>query len=327
MRDWRNKRTADLAEYIEGDFIPDGGGRYFDDFITIESDDFLVISDLEIPDHDPAMVQAAKLTAKAKGIRTLIIAGDAIACDQDSINTWKPLWRIGSALNLQAAIGLFALILVSLSEVFDRIIVIRGNHDDRIAKATGGEIWIGMIMEFVKNRLRSNCTIEFSRYSYVYAKTSRGWTYICHPKNFSDVSVNLGRQIYDSNNGPNYDPADLNPVVEKCHIVLAHTHNAQRGWSKDGYREIIGLGCMRDTSKTEYVMTNSSKHAEWSQGFLFVKQGYFYDATRRATNWRELLGPLAGQAEVVGSTLSRSKFARQLAIHLLTDRVCLVRLR
>lgn len=299
LRDWRSKRNEDLYEYIEGDYIPDGGGRYYDDFITMEADDFVVISDLEIPDHDPAMLQAAKLTAKAKGIRTLVIAGDALACDQQSLTTWKPIWRVGNALNLQAAIGLFALVLISLSEAFDHIVIIRGNHDDRIAKATGGELWIGMVMEFVRDRLHGDCTIEFSRYSYLYVKTTRGWTYICHPQNFSAMSVNLGCQIYDSNNGPNYDPSDLNPVTEKCHVVLAHTHNAQRGWSKDGYREIIGLGCMRDTSKTEYVMTNSNKHAEWSQGFLFAKQGYFYDVTRRGTNWHDLLGPLSAQAEVV----------------------------
>jgi predicted phosphodiesterase len=224
-----------------------------DDYIVIEVDDFIVISDIEIPDHDPAMLQAVLLTAMAKGIKTLIIAGDYLATDNATLNSWTETWAMGNQISYEGALALAVEILAKFVDFFDAIHVIQGNHDDRISRATGGEVWFGMLLDRAKLKAEGKCEIRFSRYSYLSVRTRRGTMAIYHQHNFSKTPVKLAQEMYAKENGPDYDPADLNPKTEKCHIVVTHCHLAQKGWSPDGLRECIALGTLRDPVRTRYA--------------------------------------------------------------------------
>jgi hypothetical protein len=67
--------------------IPKSPSRTYLDYPVIDGDDLIIISDIEIPDHSAKMLQLALLTGMARGIKHLIVAGDLIATDQDSLNT------------------------------------------------------------------------------------------------------------------------------------------------------------------------------------------------------------------------------------------------
>jgi hypothetical protein len=206
------------------------------------------------------------------GIRKLVIAGDLIATDQDGLNSWLNTFVDKDDLNYEDSIAVVVMILRQLVAWFtDGIIIIEGNHDDRIARATKGEVHLGMLIKDVN--------VVYSRYAFLWVNTTRGPIKIVHPDNFSGDPVVLGQQLYD-----------VEP--RKCHYIVPHCHRKQIGWSKDGAFEIHAMGCGRDPVKTKYKARKVNKHKQWDSSFVMVKGGYFYDFDLKSTNWQEALGEL-----------------------------------
>jgi predicted phosphodiesterase len=295
LREHREKRILELSE-ISVETFPDSPGPDFNESFFIEEDDLVIISDIEIPDHDPAMLQAALLVAKSKNIKTLVIAGDLLATDNMALTRHPKRWALESETTFETAIMLTREILNTFLAWFDRIYIFSGNHDDRISLATGGQLWMKTLLDSVK---QDGKEVLFSRYSGMYVQLSRGILYIAHPENFSSTPVSLAQQIYRKINGPYHDPRDLVPRIDKCHIVIGHTHLMNSGMSQDGARECHALGTCRDPMKTQYINEKVNKHNVWVQGFMYIKGGYFYNLARHTTDWLSLLGEYAAQAEVV----------------------------
>lgn len=191
----------------------------------------------------------------------------------------RPFTQPGNTINYEGALGLALEILARFVAWFDTIIIIEGNHDDRINRATGGEVWFGMLLREAQ-LLAGHCQVIFSRYGYLYVKTARGPVYICHPQNFSSTPVRLAQQLYQTINGPDWDPRELDSPSDKCHVVVTHCHLINSGFSPDGARECHAIGTLRDPVKTRYKQQGANKHYEWNQGFLYVKSGFFYIKTR-----------------------------------------------
>lgn len=161
---------------------------------------------------------------------------------------------------------------------FEQIDHITGNHDDRPAKATQGQI---QLSQFFKD-----LPVEFSEYSYCYLKfpSTGEFTYIAHQYKYSKNSVGLAQQIWTVESAPDGSK-------RKMHIVIGHTHQEQLGWSPDGNYRCVGLGCMRDPQRTAYARRRATTFHKWNQGFLLIRNGYFYPMSKTGTNWAELLGP------------------------------------
>lgn len=269
----KRKFTSGMIDKLS---IPRSTTKPYTEYEVVQGDNFIIISDVEIPDHSDEMLELAMLTGIRHGIKDMIIAGDFVATDQESLNHWLTTWIEMNRTTYRSDVGLGADILREFFKWFETIRMIEGNHDDRVARATGGEVYLGWLLE--------PTGATYSRYSYIYLDTSRGMIKVCHPESYSANSLGLGQSLYSVEVGPYPDRP------QKCHIVLGHTHIASRGWSTDGTHEIIGLGCMRDPLRTKYKMKSSNKHSQWNNGFLMVKNGYMYDYTLKGTNWNEVLG-------------------------------------
>lgn len=236
-------------------------------------------------DVDPWMLELALLTGQRHGIKRLIIAGDFMATDQDALNSWVSVFNDGRDMTYKNALNMGLSILKMFFNQFTEIFLIQGNHDDRVSRKTGGMIDLGMFLE--------QTGAKYSQYAYMYLMTKRGPVYICHPKNYSANSAALGQKLYN---------VTTSPSNEKCHIVLGHTHQAQTGFSPDGLREIVALGCMRDPAKTKYISLSTTTHHQWSQGFLMIKNGFFHPLTRKGTDWEWLLGTMRGRPPIPPSS-------------------------
>lgn len=308
-REWRYQRIAVVKEVNEP-VMPDSPSLEYDNFVVAKTNDFIVISDIEIPDHDPVMLEAALYTAMSQNIKTLIIAGDLLATDNSSLNSWAETWAVGNQINYEGSIGIAVQILARFLSWFDSIIVIEGNHDDRVNRATGGEVWFGMLLKEAESIAKTvNAKVMFSHYEYCYAETWRGMVYIAHPSNYSQTPVKLGQEMYATENGPYWDPRVHGSRRDSCHVVIAHTHIQQSGWSKDYAREIHSTGTMRDPVRTKYMRKKANKFPQWNQGFLMCKNGWFTQLGRNNTNWVHLLGSFADQAEISQQLLIQYKSA------------------
>lgn len=302
LREWRVERITKMpSATLQEDSFPDSTSEDYNGFVVIQGGSFVVISDLEIPDHDPGMLSAVYATGVQHRPETLVINGDLIATDSPSLNRHQSVFRSPDEQPFQASINLASDTIMRLASVYRRIVINSGNHDERIARATGGEVWMGMLMDRVTQRAKDiGSEIIFSRYTYCYHDGPRGITAMIHPENYSVTPVKLGQEIYSTQNGPYYDPRDAEPRSDRCHIIVAHTHIEQRGWSRDGQREVLASGTLRDPVKTKYARLKAGKFPVWNQSFIYCDpDGYFTTLSRRGTNWKSFLGKSSHLCELV----------------------------
>lgn len=253
--------------------FPESPSKRYVDFETIYSDDVIVISDCEVPDFDSRYLKYALLTAMAHNIKHLVIAGDFIATDQPSLTAWLNTYRSleDGEDTYENAVTIARRILDEFGKWFETITVIEGNHDDRIARVSGGEVHLGMFITGDK--------VKYSRYQFLHVQTSRGLVKIVHPRNYSQNPITLAQQLYD---------------VEqvKCHVVIGHCHRMQSGVSKDGLFEVHALGTGRDSTRTKYRGMSVSKLPQWDKSFLMIRRAHFYPLHLTFSDWRFVLGDL-----------------------------------
>jgi hypothetical protein len=208
--------------------------------------------------------------------------GDFNAFDQTFLSTHDVVHLAGMSIpeNIRRSRKLLEAMLLW----YNQIIITSGNHDERFAKATYGEVGHEMFFKDFGERVR------LSRQRYMWLKTSRGYAYLCHPTNYSEDSAKLAAQIYDKMVAPD----GSKPYA----LVMAHTHQPQFRKSKDNKCECYALGCIRDVKRTQYVMMSANKFAQWGQSVLLLKNGYFTHYEREATNWPEVLGEYGAKARI-----------------------------
>lgn len=212
---------------------------------------------------DSRMVLLAYYLGMKHDIKLLVINGDLIATDQAALNAWIASWKVSGEINFEGAIGICRDLMKMFGNQFEQIHITTGNHDARLAKKTGGEVWLGMFLV--------DLPVKITRYDYLWLKTRRGYWHISHPKQYSSNSVGLGQRIYRKL---------VAPDGSKPHIVIAHTHQSQTGESEDGQRDIVASGCMRDPQRTKYIQQHTTTHHQWAQGLVMVKNGYLYNIGR-----------------------------------------------
>lgn len=265
------------------------------DYPIIEGD-AIVISDIEMPDQFALMLRLAVFMGMARSIKKLLIVGDVIALDMPSLTRWVQTW-LASNKNLEAVLDedLYAA-LNEMSRWFDEIYITEANHDIRLAKATQGQLHLGMLLHHIPK-------VQYSRYEYMYLKTPRGFVKLVHPRNFAQDPIVLGEQIYSVEQGPHFDYLDPIGSMLKCHIVVAHCHRQQSSMSPDSAMEIHSLGTMRHPHKTEYYMKGTTKLKKWDIGFLVIDKGFFDPMRLNGTNWLKELGGHDGLYSLVKDEL------------------------
>ena len=153
-----------------------------------------------------------------------------------------------------------------------------GNHDERLAKKTGGQVTLPMLLK--------GEPVDFSYYSYLYIHSPARdeFSYLCHQYAYSKTPVRLAQDIWAVETAPDGSR-------RKMHIIVTHTHIEQTGWSPDGEWRCISMGCARDPKRTKYARLRATKFPRWIQSFVMIKNGYHHSLTAKGVDWPDFLGP------------------------------------
>lgn len=287
LREYKNAIVISAKAEKEGiDFREIPHSTQFTQYLNIKLSDAIIISDLEMPDTDPVMLETVLLLAMRHKIKTLIIAGDVDAGDQAGLSTWLRTWSYTGEISYEGSIGRLNRLLVMYLDWFRTIYLCTGNHDQRIAKMTNGQAHLGMFINQYGER------VQFSRFRYLWIDTPRGYALVSHPSNYSENSAALAAQIYEKSVAPDGRKPRF--------VIVAHTHQPQFRKSRDGLAECYALGCLRDPLRTQYLQENSNKFAAWGQSILLLQSGYFRHLERDSTNWELELGRFAEKASICG---------------------------
>lgn len=284
IRGWREVYEEVVSTITVADSLVAKPQREYRDFPVVETDDAIIISDVEIPDQYALMLQLALYMGMARGIKKLLIIGDLIATDQETLNEWASVWRHGDESTFEEMMGITQSILHALSEWFDEIHIIEGNHDDRVARKTGGEIHLGLF-------LKGHAKVTYSRYNYLYIRTTeRGLIKAVHPKNFSQNPITMVKDMYAAEQGPVFDPLDPINSMEKCGFIIAHCHVGQQGTTPDGVYPAISTGTMRNKYATKYLKQSQTRHRQWDNAFIVMQNGFPNLVNLVTTDWHKELG-------------------------------------
>lgn len=183
-------------------------------------------------------------------IRTLAIAGDFFNHDALSAFDYKQ-----ASADLTTELEEANSIMRSLTQLFDKIIFVWGNHDARFHKALGYKLSFIHAMKAslheVPEELLSK--IEFSNLDHFWVNDD---TYICHPKNYSSQPLSNARKL---------------AAKVQANVITAHSHHAAMGFDVSGRFCCVEAGGLFDASRTAYLQ-RSTTFPTWQQGYSLIDE-------------------------------------------------------
>lgn len=224
--------------------------------IVVRNADLMVTADWHIPLYDPVYVNEMIETARRENIRQLIVAGDFF--NFDALSAYDPK-QDDANLAREYTEGLA--VMRVLSESFDTIYYLWGNHDARMTKALGHAMRFRDAMKMVFGALGAEILSKmmFTNLDHMWVEFDGQefpW-YICHPANYSRVPLSNTRQL----------AAKVN-----ANVITAHSHHAAIGHATDGIKVACEGGGLFDKDKTAYLQ-RSTTFPTWQQGYGFFKGG------------------------------------------------------
>jgi predicted phosphodiesterase len=230
----------------EGGF-PISEAPVYNSYPKLNLDKFLVISDIEFPEHDAEILAFVVDIARRFGIKDLIVNGDFIALDSFSRWARESAYRIAFKQELNPMVESLKILL----KTFDHITWVTGNHERRLAYRVDGEI---TIKDFLTGL--SNC--EFSEYAFCEV-TSKGREYfVCHQDNYSKIPLSVPREM---------------AAIKHKNIICAHSHHLAQSYDRSGKYFILEGGSGRDPQRTRYKATRANLFPQWVLGFVMVYDG------------------------------------------------------
>jgi len=253
-----------FGQYISGKAIEAAKARYrvlqycvakdktmklYNDLVTLPPKNYIVFCDFHSPYYSEHWFNRGLAVADAMGIKDCIIAGDLV--DLDFIKSW-PNDRIEEQSTLDSESRATEPVFKAL-DYFDNITLIKGNHENRVNRATDGKIQARHLFEIMGQRVWE----EKFTYS-VYDKLFIGdkWM-IVHPRSYSQISASVAVRL-----------------AEKFHrhILNAHGHFFAMRYDRSGQYVALDLGGMFDPEKIGYINLKTTTHPAWNPGFVVITE-------------------------------------------------------
>jgi hypothetical protein len=249
--------------------------RVYNGHLRVETDDAIIISDMEICDEHRELMALVAEVGEVYGVKKLFWGGDMLKQDNPGIasHTSHLVWEVQEP-TFEENIERWKTYLRRYNQVFDDQYIMPGNHDVHMSWKTGGAMWYGMLVSEMPK-------ITVSRYPYMNIKTRRKLIRLTHQRDASYNMIGLGNTL-------------INSKSIKSDIIMAHSHVSQVGFSADGQHRIISLPCMRDPLRTQYKQLIDTKHGEWNLGFFLMLDSYYYPLDFYETNWDRVLSGKLG---------------------------------
>jgi len=210
----------------------------------------VVIGDVHLPTTDFAFVETMLEIAQRMGIKRLLIGGDLV--NADAYSRFEHLVSPPTFAEERAVAVRF---MSRVSEVFDEIVLLRGNHEDRILKRNGGNISAGVL-----GVLFSSARGKLKMTPYAYATVHSGghvWR-VTHQKNYAQIPGRVAEWLSQK-----YD----------CNIISFHQHHVGVHMSSNGKWVLVDGGGLFDDTKMAYVQLTDSTAPRMAQGFVVLEDG------------------------------------------------------
>lgn len=218
----------------------------------------LATGDIHLPITRFEVVAKAVGSAQQHGCTDwCVIAGDLF--NMDALSDYFPK-QDDQEVDNEIASG--AALLELLLDVFDVVVVTKGNHDIRLQKALGYRLkfehTLRMFLPGLPKEKSDRLLITGRDYAIV--DTPEGEWRLCHTRQYSETPLAVPIKIAD---------------VNQQHVGGFHRHHHAAGFSRSGKMVFEGGGAF-DTERTEYLEQWSTTHPKWQPGWTLLKDGMMY---------------------------------------------------
>lgn len=210
----------------------------------------MVSGDVHIPLTNQNMVKSMFSKAKENDLSTLILAGDTF--NADSLSRFD-LKQKDHTLKQELDIGR-EFVGACLDE-FERVILFKGNHEDRFIRALGYKLDFAQTMELILGEVYDDSKLVISNLDHMKVFGPQGKEYyVCHPKAYSRQPLATGRALASKWN---------------CNIICAHAHHHAIGTDISGRYVIAELGGLFDPDKAAYLK-EATTFPKQSSGLVWI---------------------------------------------------------
>lgn len=270
-------------------------------------EDCLVVSDIHIPQHDPEYLRSVCKVSIAHGIKTLVIGGDLIDCQElSSFVKDSP-----SAHPVRESLQRTMKVIGALRNVFDKIVVIGGNHEAiRLQRtmdaAVAGRTKAAWILADIDPEEGESVSYE-ERYVWIMERWNKlvngdGVGVRFRPETHCYIEGSAGKTLvtHQSNSSRRPPYEGLNHWQrEQCNVVTTHSHLS--GWvvAPNGKDAICNIGTGSKREYHRYAVRHDNAWPEWVQAMALVTDGVpeLLTVKTHPRRWREIE---AAYAEKVG---------------------------
>lgn len=222
--------------------------------------DALILSDMQCPFQDDEFIGQCVRLARKWQIKNLILAGDTY--DLQSLNHFDQSAQMPVADELRTV----ERTLTALRKGFTRVLMLTGNHEERLARSVGGKF---SLRDVLSHFLEAE-NIEFSDYFHCYI--GNDWC-VSHQKNASAIH---GRTPY------------FITAREQRHMICTHNHLAGMAFDISGRLQGIDSGMCADPAKLQYAMIRHNTRPKMNQGAVIIRKGYAWWLHPTRTDWAAL---------------------------------------
>ena len=229
---------------------------------VIDSDNVLVLSDVEAPFHDAEWCSVLVALAKHWNIDNVILAGDFLHFSSLSSFTKSMMSEKGEGKEdaealLDDELSAAADFSNVLLDNFSRIVMVLGNHEARLTRRLAVATRVNILRV-----LLGGLEKRFEIYPYYYAivQSSTGTWRVSHPKNYSVIPARVAARLADK---------------YQCNYIAGHGHDYGETTSVGGYYA-AACGCCCDPERLAYTMLRDDLKPFMQQGCFLLRNGYPY---------------------------------------------------
>jgi len=244
--------------------------------------DCIVMGDSHMPYiHKQALIDML-VRAKELDIKTLVLNGDAL--DFDWCSYYASMSAPSTIQEVKYHERVIYDIMHALCGVFDKIIIIKGNHDDRIMARLDQRLGIKSVWKMFLcpdddwtdregnklPNLLNKCIITERFYAIMEGGPTGDWLFT-HQKNYSSIVGRVASRL---------------SAMKDINICCGHQHHLGSVTSdSDKAHYAIDGGCMFDTSKIEYKNMRHTLHKKSVVGWVEI-----VDGEPRTRHWEKVYG-------------------------------------
>jgi len=240
------------------------------------SGNWIVCGDVHLPTTDFDLAERMLEAAKCLNIRNLLIVGDLV-----NMEAFSQFEHIVPPPPFEVECKVAARFVSRLSEHFETMMLVLGNHEHRLLKRNNGNInatMLGHILSAASGKL------QVSAYAYAIIDSYGTIWRATHQRNYSRITGRLGDQLAQK---------------FQCNIITFHQHHVAQLMDTWGRYVVIDGGGLFDDSKMAYVKLIDSNMPAMARGFVILAYGTAYLMTPypALTDWEVILAGLQKKSE------------------------------